>query len=130
MMGPLAGADARAYRHPPAAARTVPTAARIRMNVKRKGRDTRTTSWLMAISHLLFQLLYDLLRLSGLRRRGIDRDDLFQCLDGGVLVAFVERHQGQLEQRLAPRWILVRRLLIRRRRFIGLTLREFHLAAV
>jgi hypothetical protein len=39
-IGPLTGADARAYRHPPAAARTVPTAASTRMNVNRKGRDT------------------------------------------------------------------------------------------
>src|SRR5262245_52696074 len=39
-IGPLSGADARAYRHPPTAARAVPRAARKRMKVKRRGRDT------------------------------------------------------------------------------------------
>src|SRR6185295_16307054 len=40
MMGPLTGADARAYRQPPTAARVVPSAARKRMKVNRRGRGT------------------------------------------------------------------------------------------
>jgi hypothetical protein len=42
MIGPLTGADARAYRHPPTAARAVPSAARKMMKVNRRGRDTTT----------------------------------------------------------------------------------------
>src|SRR5712692_3372579 len=38
-IGPLTGAEARAYRQPPNAARPVPRPASPRMNVKRKGRD-------------------------------------------------------------------------------------------
>jgi hypothetical protein len=39
MMGPLMGADARAYRHPLTAARAVLSAANRRIKVYRKGRD-------------------------------------------------------------------------------------------
>src|SRR5437867_5014958 len=41
MMGPLTGADARAYRHPPAAARPVQRAARKRIKAKRTVRFGR-----------------------------------------------------------------------------------------
>jgi hypothetical protein len=52
-IGPLSGADARAYRQPPTAARAVPSAARKMMKVKRRGRDTepRYGQWLMAVVH-------------------------------------------------------------------------------
>src|SRR4051812_37044032 len=92
-IGPLTGADARAYRQPPTAARTVPSAAKKRMKVNRSGRDTAL---------LFLQLLDDGLRLRRFRGHGIGGDHFLERLDGRVFVAFVQLHERELEERLAP----------------------------
>src|SRR5258708_18052756 len=121
-IGPLTGADARAYRQPPTAARTVPTAAKKTMKVKRRGRDTS--------ARLFFELLDDLLRLRRFRRRRIGGDDFLERLDRRVFVALVQLHERELEERLAPARIHLGRLLVPAGGFVCGALRELHLAEV
>src|SRR5215470_7419160 len=104
-IGPLSGAEARAYRHPPTAARAVPSAARKMMKVKRRGRDT-------ARFRLFLELFDNSLGLRRFLRCRVGGDHFFERLDRGVLVALVQLHQRQLEERLAPRAVHVGRLLV------------------
>src|SRR6266850_3117638 len=71
---------------------------------------------------LLLELLDHGLGLRGFRRRRIGGHHFLERLDGGVLVALVQLHQRQLEERLAPRGIEVRGLLVILRRLVGLAL--------
>src|ERR1700737_2311651 len=99
VIGPLTGADARAYRHPPTAAAAAPRATRIRMKVYRKGRDTAGLSPLP----LLLELLDDGFCLRRFGRCGVDRDHFLHHLRRPIFVAFVQGDEAELEIRLAPR---------------------------
>src|ERR1051326_1193903 len=125
MIGPLTGADARAYRPPPTAASTVPRAAKKMMTVKQTGRDTSGQS-----ARSLLQLLDDGFGLRRLGRHRIGGNDFFERFDRRVLVAFVQLYERQLEERLAPGRVHLDGALIPGGGLVGRALCELHLAEV
>src|SRR5882672_2236026 len=93
MMGPLTGAEARAYRQPPTAASAVPAAASTRINVYRKGR---------AKASLPVQLIERCLGQPSLRRDRIHGDDLVEEPGGALTVPTVHREDAEPVERFAP----------------------------
>src|SRR3984893_15987246 len=126
MIGPLTGADARAYRHPPTAAAAAPSATRMRMKGSRKGRDTASLS----PRRLLLELLDDRFRLRRFGRCRIDLDHFLHHLRRPVFVAFVQGNETELEIRLFPRLFAVGRPLIPLAGLVGLSLGKLHFAQV
>src|SRR5260370_23368484 len=126
MIGPLTGADARAYRHPPTAAAAAPSATRIRMKVYRKGRDTASLSPQIS----LLELLDDRFRLRRLGRCRIDLDHFLHHLRRPIFVAFVQGNEPELEIWFAPRLVEVGRPLIPLGGLVGLSLGKLHFAEV
>src|SRR3954462_1478481 len=97
MMGPLTGAEARAYRQPPTAARAVPSATSPRMTLYRRGCATA------------FPVLLDLVDggfcEAGFRRFRVDEQQLAEERRRAGLVAPVQRQHAERVERLAPRRI-------------------------
>src|SRR4029079_16739715 len=107
MIGPLKGADARAYFQPPAAASAVPRATLARISVRRNGRRD-----ISALSELI-ELPDHRGRLRPFGRDGIDIHDGLEVLACGKCVAFVHRDSAERKWRLAPGRVHLRRPLVR-----------------
>ncbi len=157
MIGPLTGADARAYRQPPTAASAVPTAARARMKVKRRGRATQRPTGASAtarceggcrcgcrcarvdapapstqhLSHVYFlSCSMTALACAASGDVGSASMTFSNIFVAPSLSPLLSATSAELEDRLAPVRIRVGRLLVPLGRFVGLALRELHLAEV